>query len=120
VLLRALFPNKQVEVWSCSLQTQTLFAKTHIYEQLAASKRTEYSSIVCQLRRWLPLCKLLGKLLRMKQHMHHLQEMKHAQDSTMRANFRWMNKRGCVLLRMIKDWIKVCIFFLLGWGTPRN
>ena len=108
VLLRALFSNKAVELWGCSLQTQTLFAKTEIYEQLAASKRTEYSTIVCQLRRWLPLCKLLGKLLRMKHPMHHLQEMKHAQDSTMRANFRWMNKRGCVLLRMIKDWIKVC------------
>jgi hypothetical protein len=64
-------------------------------------------SVVCQLRRWLPLCKLLGKRLLMKHPMAYTQEMENAHDSATRANLRWMNKRGCIVLTMIKEWVKV-------------
>lgn len=108
VLLRAIFRNKDVDTWSCNQHAQTLFTKTIIFQQLlACNKRTERNTLVCQMRRWLPLCKLLGRLLRMMHPMNLIREMRHAQDNAMRSNYRWMMKRGYVLVHMIRDWVKV-------------
>jgi hypothetical protein len=49
-----------VDHWSITQQTQALFSRSMFYGQLI-SKRTEMVAVVWQLRRWLPLCKLLGK-----------------------------------------------------------
>lgn len=63
LILQALHFRKPTEHWSANLQSQSLFVMTKAYAALS-DKRSEQGALICQLRRWLPLCKALAQKAR--------------------------------------------------------
>jgi hypothetical protein len=105
-----------IEQWSVTQQTRALFARSKIYQRLVA-KRTEVTAVVWQLRRWLPLCKLLSKdeassslLLLVRLHSGSGPPSWWQRYCTAVWNptkERWMQKRGAALRLRIEAWIQV-------------
>ena len=103
-----------LEQWSVTQQTQALYARSKIYKSLIA-KRTEHLSVVWQMRRWLPFCKLLGKdevrdcslLLYGQIQLTWVEAQRQRSKPLDQIKDRWMHRRGVQLRKRIEKWSMV-------------